>query len=392
MRAMQHVTRVQARSTLGFTLVELLVVIAIIGVLVGLLLPAVQSAREAARFTECGHKLKQISLATLTFESSKRRFPCGRYQPELTWDTSSPSYSFLVPLLPFIEEQKLYDDIFAFGEALPNNTLSNAYNNDYAGYWGTPTHVGKSRATPLFACPSDPATHPRRVRAQHLNYHGNWGDLLQLANETVASRRYRGPFGHALQSPGTLAAPNVVSMRRITDGLSKTILLGEVVTSDPGKSTQAPYGIQLSLANYGNSATPATPSACLNLTGSWYPAASYSLNDGWGVGIRWADNQPSNSAFYTILPPNSPSCTYANNAAFAYCSLSSYHPGGAQVAMCDGSVRMLSDSIDAGNPGDAWLTAPPSGGVDARNYTGPSQWGVLGALGTISSGETRSVE
>jgi prepilin-type N-terminal cleavage/methylation domain-containing protein/prepilin-type processing-associated H-X9-DG protein len=390
MRAMQHVAQVQSQSRSAFTLVELLAVIAIIGVLVGLLLPAVQSAREAARLTECGNKLKQISLATLTFESSKRRFPCGRYQPELTWDTSSPSYSFLVPLLPFIEEQKLYDDIFAFGQALPNNTLSNAYNNDYAGYWGTPTHVGKSRATPLFACPSDPATWPRQQGSQHLNYHGNWGDLLQLANETSVSRRYRGPFGHALQSPGTVAAPNVVTMRRITDGLSKTILLGEVITSVPGRSTQAPYGIQISLANYGNAATPAKPSTCLNLTGSWLAAASYT--DGYCVGIRWADNQPSNSAFYTILPPNSPSCTYSSNAAYAYCSLSSYHPGGAQVAMCDGSVRMLSDSIDAGIPGDDWLTTPPSGGVDARNYTGPSQWGVLGALGTISSGETRSLE
>jgi prepilin-type N-terminal cleavage/methylation domain-containing protein len=88
----------------AFTLVELLVVIAIIGTLVGLLLPAVQAARESARRSKCLSNLKQMGLAVLNYEAAKGRFPAGNYQTELFSDVQT-AYSFALPILPFMENQ-----------------------------------------------------------------------------------------------------------------------------------------------------------------------------------------------------------------------------------------------------------------------------------------------
>ncbi len=391
-----------SRHRTAFTLVELLVVIAIIGVLIGLLLPAVQAAREAARRTACGSKLKQLSLGLLNFENTKSRFPCGRYQPEFaatnpsTQYSSSFSYSFLVPLLPFVEEEQRFNSIFTQWQ----NTGENAVNNDWGSYWGTATHVGKASPFPLLACPSDPATHPRSRKHQHTNYHGNWGDILFPVGQDGWTAQFRGPFGNAVQAlgsttPGSVTNPKFVTVKRITDGLSKTIILGEVITSDPGRSTESPYGVQVSVANWGNSHTSTLPppSTCLAETSAWRDSASsggYTSGDGNGIGFYWPDNQPGHTAFWTILPPNATTCAHSTNiSSSSYPTMSSYHPGGAHVAMCDGSTRMLSETIDHGDPNAAWALG---GQQFASQYKGQSQWGVLGALGTIANGEARNVE
>src|SRR5512139_1124671 len=107
----------EARLNRGFTLIELLVVIAIIGLLIALLLPAVQAAREAARRAQCVNNLKQLGLALHNFESTYKRFPSACYDPIFldpvtkNWRNERGRWSYLVLLLPYVEQKALYDDL-----------------------------------------------------------------------------------------------------------------------------------------------------------------------------------------------------------------------------------------------------------------------------------------
>jgi len=168
--------RVMRRT--GFTLVELLVVIAIIGVLIALLLPAVQSAREAARRTQCVNHLKQMALGALNYESSRRRFPPGRLRPDwkigsterklgytdyenLTPSSRTGFYSVHIWLLPYIEAGNVYDLIdFDLGQV---KKMQNPTNPHYQAY---------ATANDLFLCPSDGNT--ERIISEN-NYRCNFG-------------------------------------------------------------------------------------------------------------------------------------------------------------------------------------------------------------------------
>jgi len=187
----------------AFTLVELLVVIAIIGTLVGLLLPAVQSARESARFSACTGKLRQMSLAVLNYESVRRRFPSDSYLPISATNGGNiyPAYNANFAILPYIEEQWVYDRIYAIakdGVTLP-------WNNS-----------GCRVQMPSFRCPSDTAgvvlsRTPVNAYQGPFNYHYNYGD--------ICNDQWRGPFGRG--DTGSCSSAT------ITDGTSKTIMLAE---------------------------------------------------------------------------------------------------------------------------------------------------------------------
>jgi prepilin-type N-terminal cleavage/methylation domain-containing protein len=388
MRAMQHVPRVQSRSPSAFTLVELLVVIAIIGVLVGLLLPAVQLAREAGRRAACLNNMKQLGLGVLTYTDVKKIIPPGSGATELPTDVRS-SYGYTFAILPFIEQQDAYNKIVPYAnDTAIASSSRNSQNTKY-------TQVRETGFISTLACPSDPAIAARRQSnasrpaVQPLNYAANWGDVLVGSNgshTSIASLQMRGPFVNCWSTYGSFTYRVPVTPLRITDGLSRTVLLGEVGVVE--NATDRKFGLKSSVANWsGGSTAQPSPITCLNAS-SWVPPANTILDHCWGHGMRWLESRVDFTGFFTILPPNSAPCSSGTSFDGGAGTISSNHPGGACVVMCDGGSRFIADTIDCG---DLNATPPLGTGSDAKRYTGQSIWGVWGAMGTISRGEALTI-
>jgi len=360
----------------AFTLVELLVVIAIIGTLVGLLLPAVQSAREAARRSTCQNNLKQVALAMLNHESARRALPYGRgghvqsnsYSAPYTtiYTNSDPlpgdtladgtTYpgagmcSVFVALLPYMEEQSLYNSIVP--AKLPNA-------NDGSGPWGK--QVGG------LLCPSDMPRDTSILTLGQANYIYSVGDKCSELNRDEAVKPtttgMRGIFGLNSALPAS----------KITDGLSNTIAFSECTRPTGSGGGQATNGPD---ANYNIYQT--TPSSCLSdyQGGLWRTAAQ--INDrNRSVGVRWNQGLPSLLAFNTILPPNSGVCNGFASHSQGVLPPRSRHTGGVIAAFADGAVTFISENIDFGNLAGT-ISSP----------TSASPYGVWGALGTRQSGES----
>jgi prepilin-type N-terminal cleavage/methylation domain-containing protein len=346
----------------GFTLVELLAVIAIIGTLIGLLLPAVQAAREAARRSTCGNNMKQWTLGCLNAAEVLRRIP--RASGEIMFKTAPESYGIFPVLLPHVEEQKLYDDIVA--TARTTNCQDNA----------------SARSTPLGgigACPSDVSQFVGSLRSRVFSYRMNWGDIQ--TNENQDTWRFRGPIHTSRASQ----VGREVKLSAITDGLSKTLLFSEAAVYN-GRSG-GPGSLVLN-TNLTNAAQPAVCLSAVSLAPTFATASYFDFNE--VGGRRWARSPPFDSGFFMVLPPNATMCTPAAtwNLMSGPYTASSFHVGGVTSGFCDGSVRFITNEIDAGDPNQ---TPPQPSNSDSRTYTGPSLWGVWGAMSTISRGETVSM-
>jgi prepilin-type N-terminal cleavage/methylation domain-containing protein len=350
----------------GFTLVELLVVIAIIGTLVGLLLPAVQSARESARRNACSNNVKQLSLAVLSHESAKGVFPPhtgNKDWKELTNNNNWWYIGWIPAVLPYAEEQVLYDSIISYLKAsTSNNVNSTSASNPFRQQWKT------------LACPSDPAAlvvkDPNDLG--NTNYRGNRGDLFLAKNDGS----HRGVFGQWRWANDVNVTTNPpTTIARITDGTSKTLMLSEAAVGVPN-SRDIRSGLAAGM-------TLSTPPSCLAASdGATITAASVSSALNGHKGDRWGDSNPGHSHFFTVLAPNSVSCTATPGASAldspTWITPSSFHDAGVVASMCDGSVRFIGNDIDCGNPA---ATAPFKGG------TNPSVYGVWGRLGTRACGE-----
>ena len=381
----------------AFTLVELLVVIAIIGMLIALLLPAVQAAREAARRMQCSNKIKQLGLAVHTHADAKQTLP-GFYAFRTHDGVSqpagqNPSYgnwgtSVSVMLLPYIEQNMLYDALVAERarrSAINPQTAStnvNSYDSNVAPY---------QAQIAAFACPSDPqVTKPQDNNGGAIPYHGqssysystgDWPARHGKDSDTENTGENRGPFLNK----------QMMSFGGIEDGTSNTIAI-----SERNVDVQGSRKLRESLATPTTTVfTNADDTKAAVLVSNFKPYQIYSLVDpndrdsyraGQGAdasrtGQRWACGIASFSSFSTIIPPNGPSCARAGDVTRFLGPPKSYHTGGVNIGLCDGSGRFITDSVDTGDMKN------DAGAVEI----GSSPYGVWGALGSAAGGEAKGL-
>lgn len=365
------------RFRVGFTLVELLVVIAIIGILVGLLLPAVQAAREAARRMSCGNNLKQLGLAILNYESAHRRLPSGyKGFPGIGRDNEQ-DYAYTIPILPFIEQGPLYQNMMALarpsGIGLPRPWAgTGGYHDAAQEAWGR-AQRNWTVDIPAFICPSDPPPPDRGESPSLLNYKASMGDTF-FQNHFPA--REWGPRDNR----GIFHLNRYLTIGAITDGTSNTVLLAEVAGG--GGPRDLLGGVAQGIFAW-------TPAACLARVANINGRAQLSGNVRQvfrPVSGRAWDGRPYFSGVTTMLPPNGPHCNWGDgdwNESMV--PASSFHTGGAQACMSDGSVHFVSQSIDTGNPNAVQQQGNWDGGPEI--FSGPSAYGVWGALGSRLGGE-----
>ncbi len=349
------------RARVGFTLVELLVVIAIIGILIALLLPAVQAAREAARRSQCVNNLKQLGLAHHNYADVHRVLPMRRGGTSCYGGTdytkcNADRLSGFIFLLPFLEQTPMYDKIKA-GDA--------TYPPFGPAAWYSWTAWNFSPACLL--CPSDPGKGWTATDRRPLNnYAFSVGDQVVAVNNSLVR--------------GVFPAGRSTRLADITDGLSNTIMMSERLLYEQGQTTIADRTVRHVFGERQPVAGIATaPNACLVETdGQYFKAGQYKGK----FGTLWHDGQPERVCFNTVLPPNGPACAGNDNPnADSYDVVippASMHPGGVNGLMADGSVHFFSETIDTGNMG---TTAP------LYNSSAESPFGVWGKLGSKNAGE-----
>ncbi len=351
----------------GFTLVELLVVIAIIGILIALLLPAVQAAREAARRMQCTNNLKQIGIGLHNYHDVRSTFPAAR-NGNLNSIENWGHISFHISLLPYCEQQARFDSYVAYGVA------------HYGGHWPHDKREIESLQTniPYLLCPSDSAAENKfNLGLAKASYCGSLGDALYVTGESGINQR--GFFGGGLAFYSNNSRPAWRTMSDIVDGTSNTVAVSEMVTALQNDLNLVKGGIVALNAT-------ATPSKCNGIrdTSSGGDPKTFTGNplSDRSRGFRMANGQPCVMNFQTVLPPNSPSCysgSSGEHAAGLY-SATSNHGGGVNVLFADASVHFIPESIYTGDLSHS--TEP---------VIGESPYGVWGAMGTINGGESISL-
>lgn len=345
------------RSKSGFTLIELLVVIAITAVLIAMLLPAVQQAREAARRTQCKNNLKQYGLALHNYHGTYNIFPpFAGGTGDLSSGGERSRLSGIAFLLPYVEQTAIYQQI----QSLPGDNPP--YN----------ANVPWTLIVPGMQCPSDTGQQDPNTST---NTRGKKNYMFCAGDSHAGNGCARPGFPVVTQSRGLFAALTCYGLRDVTDGASNTIAMGEIV----GANTTNGPGIIAKTVMPAGTVSPAACAALWNSSTRSYPGGAYTGEP--ARAYRWADGAGSFSAFSTAVPPNADSC-FSNGGGTSYCdgiySAESRHVGGVHVVMADGAVRFVSNNIDTGNQA-ALLPA-------VTNST-PSPYGVWGALGTRGSGE-----
>ena len=366
----------------GFTLVELLVVIAIIGILIGLLLPAVQAAREAARRMQCTNNVKQLSLACQTFHDAHNFLPSAGHQILLrkysdvgSWER----FSGLLVMLPYIEQQALYTQAIQNIEqdrGCPWSSGTAGSNGDYYAWCKTVN---------AFLCPSDGGGKQADGAMAATSYHLNRGDITLLWDWN----EYRGAFADGNQHEMKLAD--------ITDGTTNTAFFSEAVIGSNKTGEKVKGGIVLLGGSFNSHTTdwgnfyfqPSTCAAARGSNGDIAKGYNVGSTGNQQIGRRWGDANGPYTMFYTILPPNAPTCARGSNEECCITTASSNHSGGVNVGMGDGSVRFVSDTVNCGDQTND-LYSVVRNQARPQDYGGASIYGVWGAMGSSSGGETNT--
>ncbi len=365
----------------GVTLVELLIVIATVGTFASILLPTIQAAREDARRKTCANNFKQIVLALHNYHDVNGAFPAGNRhfkgfnQGEGT--LHSPINGPLPFLLPYIEQTALYDTFVDWAtKAQEDPSLTHGY--------GTPWDLAEEnrkwfgQKIPIYLCPADPngaETTPETGSAR-TNVYICAGDVMwnfALRYDQAADPRSR------VMLRGPWSREKCRRIDKFVDGTSNTVLLSEGVVPVTRETTLRSEGAVAAYAPYDGEARP---KLCLdNALEADGNTVKRPCKNLWR-GRIWTNGRAADAWFTCTLPPNSASCVAGgfNSNEWGSFAPTSYHPGGVNVAWCDGSVKFVPDSINVGD-----LSKP-------QVVKGKSPYGVWGALGSVNGGESTFFE
>lgn len=363
------------RSHRGFTLVELLVVIAIIGILIALLLPAVQAAREAARRMQCTNQVKQFALATQNYHDVHQHLPAARCSlsrwHNLAGTLDHWGAQFVV--MPFMELQSVYEA-----------TIAAIIDSDAQGQANTQGHypwalLPQGKLASGYYCPSDSNASTRTVdsasgRCSYMTCRGDVMRRIEWWNGYLTDAVEMNVYNVGCERMG-FAPYKWKGLDAILDGTSNTIAWSETVTGDTVSDNRLASTVTgaVSTTNFLSScyARIDTNNRTL-MTGTVYGYR----------GARVGDGRYSMGGFSTVLPPNSPSCSPTDfTAGWGAFSATSYHSGGINAALFDGSVRFIGNTIDCGNVTN----------VHPYPYVGESVFGVWGAMGSACGGESKTL-
>jgi prepilin-type N-terminal cleavage/methylation domain-containing protein/prepilin-type processing-associated H-X9-DG protein len=313
-------------SRVGFTLIELLVVIAIIGVLIGLLLPAVQKVREAASRAKCANNLKQIGLAAHNYHSAVQRFPQG-------WDFTT-SWGELAFLLPYLEQDNLYRTMDL------TQPITAAIN--------VPSQQVE---LPGFRCPSD-VNNPMPSLGGATNYYGNagsWVVFVIARGLNVTDPRPNGIF---------YTGSNHIRFADILDGTSNTAMFSEKLLADGNMGLVSPDSDVFN----GPGGAPGVPASADQAYTMCQSVDITNLANQFPIfmGAPWGHGQHN---YQHVSPPNGRSCGWLPSLR-ATMTASSRHPNGVNVVFSDGSVHFITNSIDL----TVWRAMGSRNGSEAFSY------------------------
>jgi prepilin-type processing-associated H-X9-DG protein len=325
--------------------VELLVVIAIIGVLVALLLPAIQAAREAARRSQCTNNLRQLSVAAHNHESAKKAFPYGRRagfeyrrQPDGSLQrVSIQQWGHLALILPYAEESSLHNLIdYDFAPEQEENKTA------------------RTTKIALFLCPSDGAEDRlntqtciqvdlRWLDAGRTNYHGNGGS--DTGQSTLVGDL------KVEQNNGVFVSNLAVSPKHITDGTSNTAMYSEAIRGDGENSVAEVPGDWFRIAGQNQSADKVYQdcSAVTNFN-AYTSGNQFSCR-----GRNWGHGDYTTTRYNHVMPPNTHGCSQTSSGSVnaipinedgGATTASSRHKGGVNVVFADASIHFITDGID----------------------------------------------